>query len=149
MKEFVMRGQTASGETHTINFSGHKGDYGFKLTEFKIYPSDIAVDGDYELAASLTAAKTLENVTYQNFNNEGLIGSILFRLDRIYGGPWMQAVINDTFIITQDMILAVLDNKVAGTGPQAVNWQLKFMPVKLSSSEAALTNYRQFSIFDE
>ena len=62
-------------------------------------------------------------------------------------GNHSKTLINDTFIVTQDLILAVVDT-FAGA-PMAVNWQCKFMPVKLSSTEAALTNYRQFSIFDE
>ena len=57
---------------------------------------------------------------------------------------------NDSRTVEQMLVrivLAVVDT-FAGA-PMAVNWQCKFMPVKLSSTEAALTNYRQFSIFDE
>ena len=38
-KEFVMRGQTASGETEVLNFSGYKPGYAYRLVEFQIYPS--------------------------------------------------------------------------------------------------------------
>jgi len=62
-------------------------------------------------------------------------------------GNHSKTLINDTFIVTQDLILAVVDT-FAGA-PMDVNWQCKFMPVKLSTAEAALTNYRQFSIFDD
>lgn len=147
MKEFIMRGQTASGFTHTINFSGHKGDYGFKLVEMKLYPS-VLTNAGYELLATLTAAKVYEDPQYPNFDNEGLIATAL-QEDNVssHEGVGATTVINDTFMITQDLILAVIDTHPGD--PMAVNWQLKFMPVKLSTTEAALTNYRQFSIFDE
>jgi len=149
MKEFVMRGQTASGLTHTINFSGHKGDYGFRLVEFDIYPSTSIGAVPYELSATLTAAKVFEDPSNPNFDHEGLIGTALLVQDDepYYASGVPHSIINDTFLITQDLILAVIDSQ-AGS-PMALNWQLKFMPVKLSSTEAALTNYRQFSIFDE
>jgi hypothetical protein len=151
MKEFVMRGQTASGLTHTMNFSGHKGDYGFRLVEFEIWPSTNIGGQASELCASVTAAKTFEDPSNPNFNNEGLIAVAYFPMTSTSPGNSgvnnLITLVNDTFVITQDLILAVIDNNVGS--PMAVNWQCKFMPVKLSSSEAALTNYRQFSIFDE
>ena len=148
MKEFVLRGKTASGLTHTMNFSGHKGDYGFRLIDFKLWPSTDIGTKNGELSATLTAAKTYEDPSNPNFDNEGLIGTSLFIVN-LYPeyGNHSKTLINDTFIVTQDLILAVVDT-FAGA-PMAVNWQCKFMPVKLSSTEAALTTYSQFSIFDE
>jgi len=149
MKEFVMRGQTASGLTHTMNFSGHKGDYGFRLVEFQIWPSVNIGGASAELSATVTADKTFEDPANPNFNHEGLIGVAMLKIHETdyRPGSAIDAIVNDTFIITQDVILAVVD-LVAGA-PMAVNWQCKFLPVKLSSTEAALTNYRQFSIFDD
>jgi len=149
MKEFIIRGQTASGLTHTINFSGHKGDYGFRLIEFSIYPSTGLGNTNYELTATVTAAKTFEDPANPNFENEGLIGTALITNYHTPGSASLANanVVNDAFLITQDIIIAALDTE-AGS-PQPTNWQCKFMPVKLSSTEAALTNYRQFSIFDE
>jgi len=134
MKEFVMRGQTASGLTHTINFSGHKGDYGFRLIEFEIYPSAGIGTVEYELAATITAAKVLENPENPNFDNEGLIATSMLtgHTSPAYGNRGTVSVVNDTFMITQDIILAVIDT-FAGA-PMAVNWQCKFIPVKLSST---------------
>ena len=56
-------------------------------------------------------------------------------------------VINDTFLITQNLILAVKDN-IAGSDHQ-INWQCKFMPVKMGKAEEAVTNYKQFMISDD
>ena len=148
MKEFVMRGQTASGLTHTINFSGHKGDYGFKLVEFSLWPSTNIGGINIEFVASLTAGKTAVDPKYPNFDDEGLLGVALFQANSSLVRPTDTFnVINDTFIVTQDLILSVVDTEPGD--PTPVNWQCKFLPVKLSSSEAALTNYRQFSIFDD
>jgi len=147
MKPFVLRGQTASGLTHTINFSGHKGDYGFKLIDFKIYPSTDIGAVAFELSASITAGKTAVDPTAPNFKDEGLIATAFQGAGAsINSGPNSPTVINDTFMITQDLILKVMDS---GSGGSPVNWQCHFEPVKLSTSEAALTNYRQFMVFDE
>jgi len=150
MKEdFVMRGQTASGLTEIINFGGHKDGYGFLLTEFEVYPSTNIGGVNAELCASVTAAKTFEDPANPDFNNEGLIGTALFT--SIAPGDKSDSssisVVNDTFVITQDLILAVIDT-IAGS-PMAVNWQCRFRPVKLDTAKQALTNYRQFMIFDE
>lgn len=146
MKEFIIRGQTAHAKSHTINFSGHKGDYGFYLTEFKVWPSTSVAGSTDEQLASITAAKTASDPQNPNFDDEGLIGNAMF----VSAGdpavtPGTLSLINDTFIITQDLLILVRDE----SGGNSVNWQCKFMPVKLSTTEAALTNYRQFSIFDE
>jgi len=145
MKEFIMRGQTASGGIHTINFSGHKGDYGFKLVEFKLWSGADLHGANYECCASVTAGKVAIDPVLQDFSVEGLIGSASVADDANTNYPTnFNSVVNDTFIVTQDLLLMVNDTH---SGP--VNWQVKFMPVKLSSAEAALTNYRQFSIFDD
>ena len=38
-KDFVIRGQTASGETEILEFGGYKENYAYIMTEFSIYPS--------------------------------------------------------------------------------------------------------------
>jgi len=147
--EFVMRGQTASGGTETLNFGGHKDGYGFLLTEFVLYPSTNIGGQSYELAATVTAAKALEDPSNPNFNNEGLIGVAKeVQVDNpSYASGVPYSIVNDTFVITQDLILAVIDTQVGS--PMAVNWQCRFRPVKLDTAKQALTNYRQFMIFDE
>jgi len=146
-KEFVMRGQTASGETEVLNFSGDKEGYAYRMTEFQIYPSTNIGGAHYELAATVTAAKTFEDPSNPNFNNEGLIASALLVSQsgiEFYGGV---GIVNDTFLITQNLILAAVDT-VAGS-PMAVNWQCRFVSVKMSGSEEAAVNYKQFTISDE
>jgi len=148
-KEFVMRGQTASGETEVLNFSGYKPGYAYRMTAFDIYPSAGIGTNNAELAASITAAKTYEDPSNPNFNNEGLI-AVATRDQQV--GPndrtnERQSIVNDTFLITQNLILAVIDT-VAGS-PMPVNWQCRFVSVKMTGPEEAVTNFKQFTISDE
>tara|TARA_Y100001963_G_scaffold113256_1_gene156843 strand:- start:103 stop:549 length:447 start_codon:yes stop_codon:yes gene_type:complete len=148
MKEFVMRGKTASGTQEVLNFSGFKPGMAYKMTEFKLYPGTSVGTANAELAATVTAAKTFEDPSNPNFNNEGLIGTAYFEMAQDNNlGTWTYSVVNDTFLITQNLILAVVDT-VPGA-PMDVNWQCRFESVKMSSAEEAVTNYKQYLISDE
>lgn len=140
-----MRGQTESGKTETLNF-GMKDGYAFRLTEFKIYPSNAIASNFAEILGSVTAGKTAVDPPNPNFNDEGLIATAMMGVgtDLGTGSVRLSSVVNDTFLITQNLILMVQD-----TQGDPVNWQCRFMPVKMSESDKANQNYRQFSIFDE
>jgi len=147
-KQFVMRGQTASGETEVLNFSGHTPGYAYRLTEFQVYPSTNIGGVNAELCASVTAAKTFEDAANPNFNNDGLIAVATLALGGSSAPPHVPvSIVNDTFLITQDLILAVVD-QVSGS-PMAVNWQCRFIGEKVSLSEEAVTNYKQFTISND
>ena len=149
-KEFIMRGKTASGGTEVLNFSGNTPGYAYRMTEFKIYPSGpIAASSSIELMATVTAAKTFEDPQNPNFNNEGLIASTYLTMNDnpAYGTTLGPSIINDTFLITQDLILAVLD--VVAGAPQSVNWQCRFVAEKMSSNEEAVTNFKQYTISND
>jgi len=148
-KEFVMRGQTASDLQEVLNFSGYKPGYAYRLVEFQLWPSATGGSGDtFELAGSVTAAKTYENPANPNFNNEGLIATAFMQDDANPAYPITHAsIVNDTFLITQNLILAVIDTQ-SGT-PQAVNWQCRFVSEKMTGPEEAATNYKQYAISDE
>jgi len=145
-KEFVMRGKTASGLQEVLNFTGHKKGYAYRLTEFQIYPSTDIGGVNHELAATITAAKVYEDPSNPNFTNEGLIATAysVSRSDAYSGNQ--HTVINDTFLITQDLIIAVID-VVAGS-PMDVNWQCRFVSEKMNLSQEAVANYNQFTISD-
>jgi hypothetical protein len=145
-EEFVIRGQTASGGTETINF-GIKNGYAHRLVEFQLYPSTNLPNVDVEMTASITAGKTAVAPTDVNFNNEGLIATAFLQSNA--SSTRLQSdliVINDKFLITQNLILMVMNS--AGSN-EPVNWQCRFKPVKMSESDIANQNYRQFTIFDE
>jgi len=145
-KDFVIRGQTASGETEILEFGGYKDGYAYKMTDFQIYPSTGIGSNNDELAGSVTAGTTALDPTAPNFNDEGLIATALFKLSHLVSNPTGGiSLVNDTFLITQNLILMV-QNTDSGT---AVNWQCRFESVKMTDSQAATTNFKQFSIFDE
>ena len=143
-KEFVMRGQTASGGTEVLNFSGYKPGYAYRMTEFQIYPSTGISSTQVELAGAITAGKTAVNPATPNFNDEGLIATSLFdQSDTATRSAGPLTVVNDTFLITQNLILMVHE-----TGGTPVNWQCRFEAVKMNNAEEAAANFKQFSIFD-
>jgi len=143
-KEFVMRGQTASGKTEILNFSGHKPGYAYRMTEFSLYESTLSPAAT--MLGSVTAGKTAVSPDDINFNNEGLIASSVVSYNPgALDGEITHTIINDTFLITQNLILMVL-NTVSG---QAINWQCRFVAEKMSKSEEAVTNYKQYTISDE
>jgi len=147
-KEFVMRGKTASGLSEVLNFGKYKPGYAYRMTEFKIFPSASIGLQNAELSATVTAAKTLEDPTHPDFNNDGFIASAIFRngeaVNYVFGTA---SIVDDTFLITQNLILAVIDNYPGA--PQGVNWQCKFVSHKMSPGEEAVTNFNQFTIFDD
>jgi len=146
-KEFVMRGQTASGETEVLNFSGYKPGYAYRLVDFQLYPSTNIGNSNAELVGTITAGKTGLAPEAPNFNDDGLIGTTM--VSTFDGNPRFTgaglSVINDTFLITQNLILKVLDVDVASP----VNWQCRFVAVKMSGPEEAVANYNQFLISDD
>ena len=147
-KEFVMRGQTVSGQSEVLNFSGFKPGMAYRMTRFDIYPSTGLGANNLELQATVTAAKTFEDPENPNFNNEGLIATAMFAMSSSAAQPRQGiSIVNDTFLITQNLILAVIDTQ-AGS-PMDVNWQCRFESVKMSGPEEAVTNYKQFAISDE
>jgi len=146
-KEFVMRGKTASNEQEILNFSGHKKGYAYRLKEFQIYPSLNIPSEDTEATATITAGKTAVAPTDPDFTDEGLIGTTMMHRNDSHNDPISTlTVINDTFLITQDLIL-MMSNVGGSNAP--MNWQCRFESVKMSGSEEAVANYRQFMISDE
>ncbi len=144
-KEFVMRGQTASGETEILNFSGYKPGYAYRLVEFILYPSTNLLSQSVEMCGTITAGKTAIAPTDPSFLSAGLIGSVLMKNDNSQGNAgYQQSVVNDTFLITQNLILMVQD-----TFSTPVNWQCRFVAEKMSGPEEAVANYKQFTISDE
>jgi len=144
-KEFVLRGQTESGQTEVLNFSGYKPGYAYRLIEFDLYASSALGSGVNELCGSITAGKTAITPTDPNFNDEGLIGTSYTANNTNVGYSYADSVINDTFLITQNLVLMVQDT---GGSNYPINWQCRFVAVKMDGAEEAAANYKQFTIFD-
>jgi len=145
-KEFIMRGKTTSGKTEVLSMgTPARAGYGYIITEFEIYPSLNIGDVEHELSASVTADKTFEDPANPNFNHDGLIATAysVLRSDAYAGSR--NSIVNDTFVITQDLILAVID---VVTSPQSINWQVRFKEAKISASAEAVANYKQYTIYN-
>ena len=144
--EFVMRGQTASGSTEVLNFGKYKEGHAYRLIEFQLYPSTNIGGTNNEMTGTITAGKTAVAPIDPNFNDEGLIASTQTNYPSSIGSTgWENSVINDTFIITQNLILMVQDT---GGAANPINWQCRFVSVKMSKAEEAAVNYKQFAISD-
>jgi len=144
--EFVIRGKTASGSTEVLNFGGYKPGYAYRLTEFSLYPSSAIANTAAEMVGSVTANKTIAAPTDPDFSDPGLIATTSYfsgvNNDLINN---TNSVINDTFLITQDLLLMVQDQS---SGGNPINWQCRFVTEKMNSSEEAVANFKQFTIFD-
>jgi len=142
-KEFIMRGQTASGDTEILNMSGVSDGYGYVLTQFDLFPAQAIGQSSTEMMATVTADNTAEVATDPNFNNAGLIATAYTSIQNSQYAGHIQSVINDLFVITQDLILMAQDNQSL-----PINWQIRFKEVKLSSSAEAVANYKQYTIYN-
>jgi len=143
-KEFIMRGQTPiTAPTEILNMTGYRPGYGYTLTEFQLYPSTDIPNQNAEMSATITAANTEESPTNPDFRNEGLIASCFMKNNNNQTQLTTLTIINDLFVITQDLILMVNDSSNA-----PVNWQIKFKEVKLSGPAEAVANYKQYTIYN-
>jgi hypothetical protein len=149
-KEFVIRGQTASGGTDVLEFGGktkENKNMAYRIVEFVLYPSTNIGGANEELCATISAGKTAITPTDPNFNDDSLIASATLCINNSMFYPTDSlSVVDDTFLITQNLIVMAQETSGAGT---PVNWQCRFEAVKMTDSEAAVTNYKQFAIFDE
>jgi len=145
-KEFIMRGQTASGGTEVLNMSGYRPGYGYRLIEFSLFPSTDIGGVDYEMAGAITAGNAAVSAIDPNFNDEGLIANSIIGDSASLPYPHSDhTVINDLFVITQDLILSVRNSDGSG---EPINWQVRFKEVKLSSSAEAVANFKQYTIYN-
>ena len=149
-QEIIMRGKTASGGTETLEFSGlqiETKNMAYKMTEFTLYPTTNIGDTNNELLGTVTATKTAVAPTDPDFNNDGLIATAQYRdnSNDVNQNTPSASVINDHFLITQNLILMVQDT--AGSSND-VNWQCKFKAYKMSDAEMAANNFKQFQISD-
>ena len=145
--EFVMRGRTDStsgSNTEVLNFSGFKPGYAYRLVEFSLYPMTPHTGGK-TLVGTIVAGKTAMDPEIINYNDPSLIAVALESFNCTHNdGDIQKTVIDDTYLITQNLILMVKDT----ASDEPVNWQCKFQGVKMSKSQEAVTNYKQFVISD-
>jgi len=145
-KEFIMRGQTAMADPiEVLNMSGYRPGYGYRLIAFEIFPSSSIGGSAYEMMGAITAGNTAVSPQDPDFNDDGLIATTFVRADHTMGYPidHGNTIINDLFVITQDLLLQVHDTQL-----NAVNWQVRFKEVKLSAPAEAVANFKQYTIYN-
>jgi len=144
-EELIMRGKTNTGGQETLNFGGRTPGYGYQMVSFQLYPSAGLGTSDDSMIGSVTAADVAEDPENPNFDHPGLIATAEMRSSNNPAYPTTyNSVVNDLFIITQDLILLV----AAPDGGNDINWQCRFKKVKLSASAEAVANFNQFTIYD-
>jgi len=142
----IMRGQSATGTTEVLNFSGRTPGYAYKIVQFEIFPSAGIGTANNEMSGCITAAKTTADPQAPNFDEPGLIANAIFQASSNPAYPNTSiSLVNDMFIITQDLILKVVEAAAAAT---PINWQCAFEKIKLTNSAEAVANFNQFTIFD-
>ena len=145
-EEFLMRGKTESGETEVLNFSGYKPGYAYRVVAFDMYGSTVIGTNKHELLGTISAGKTAIVPTDPDFSDEALIGVSYYSDNESDAyGPITYSVLNDLFLITQELILMVQDT---GGGNRAANWQIRFVGEKMNKSQEAVANYKQYLISD-
>jgi len=144
-KEFIIRGQTAiAAPTEVLNMTGYRPGYGYRLTEFELYPSTSIGASTWEMCASISATQNAIPPDSPNFNEDGLIATAFSDgINSVTNPHSRHTVINDLFVITQDLILMVAD-----TYSNPVNWHVRFKEVKLTGPAEAVANFKQYTIYN-
>lgn len=156
-KTFIMRNQLASGESELLHFGGTtRTGYGYRLIDFAIFPGTGVGSQAQELAASITADDWDGNLSgadaadpsNPDFSQPGLIANAYFPMTSVApgnsGNNILIVVINDLFVITQDIRICVIEPNAG----MPVNYQCKFEEIKLNGPAQAVANFNQFTIYD-
>jgi hypothetical protein len=146
-KEFLMRGKTISGGTEVLEFGNQaRPGYGYQLRELVLYPSAALGTDQHELVGSITASTVAVNPVEPDFNSDGLIATAYYQATANKdSSPGGYTVLNDLFVITQDLHLMVQD---IGGNNHPINWQCRFDEVKLSGGAEAVANFKQYTIYN-
>jgi len=141
-----MRGRTPTGGSEILNMgTPNRSGYGYIMTEFKLYFAQSIGTAGQELTGSVTADTVLMSPVDPDFNNEGLIATAYAASSGSSDNPDHWSVVNDLFVITQNLILAVRDSS---GNDLDTNWQCKFKEVKLTGPGEAVANYKQYTIYN-
>ena len=144
-KEFVMQGQIASSGEKTLRLSGISDGYGYVIHSFQIAASTNLGGAGSECFAAITRDNVAMDPINPNWGDDGLVATAsAYSYGLAVAGNFTHFLVNDMAILTQDLILSARDTDNANP----VNYLIKFKSVKLSSSEEAVENYKQYSIYN-
>jgi len=142
-KEFIIRGRTASLETEVLNMTGWRPGYAYSIHQFDIYPGALIGGANYELSGTISATQIAIPPDAPDFNEDGLIATARGVSAAGTGRSDHFSIVNDLFMITQDLHLMVEDKN-----NNPINWQVRFKEVRLSASAEAVANYKQYTIYN-
>jgi hypothetical protein len=147
-REMIVKGKLDVDANATINMPKVSEGYGYRITRFDLWGAQdvLGVGAASEYCGIITAEKSAADASAPNFNNEGQIAVAMWCVSHnlVTNMPAGTSVIDDLFIISQDIIL-----EIKGTASTACNFLIRFEKVKLDTTGQANANYRQFMIFDE
>jgi len=144
-KQFVMQGQIASSGEKVLRLSGISDGYGFIIDSFQIAASTNLGSSGAECFAAITTAKVAMDPINPNWSDDGLVATATaYSYGLAVPGNLVTSLVNDIIVLTQDLILSARETD--NTNP--INYLIKFRSVKMSGSEEAVANYRQFTISD-
>jgi len=146
-REFIMRGNFTSAQGYgnkKLKFSGFKPGYGYRIVEFQLYPSASIGAQSVEMSGCISCGGNNIDAANIDFNLDEIIATCAFSANgSVPNNPTNYSVINDLFIITQDLNINTADSQGSN-----VNWQVKFKEVKLSASAESVANFNQYSIYN-
>jgi len=147
-KEFIMKGKIQVNGQENLNFGGGDPSYGYKLKKFQLWGADdiLGAADAFEYCGVITADNAAADPIAPNFDDPGQIGVALWGVTHnlVTHVPAGSSVIDDLFIITQDLIIAI-----SGSANTSCNYLLKFEQIKLSGPAEAAANFKQFGIFND
>ena len=146
-EEIIMRGNFTAAQGYAnkkLSFTGLKPGFAYNLIEFQLYPSTSIGAQSAEMAGCISCGGNNIDAANIDFNLDEIIATCAFWANgSVPNNPTNYSVINDLFIITQDLNINTFDSQATN-----VNWQVKFKEVKLSASAEAVANINQYAIYN-
>jgi len=144
-KQFVMQGQLASSGEKVLRLSGISDGYGYIIDSFQIGASTNLGTSGAECFAAITRDNVAMDPINPNWSDDGLVATATaYSYGLAVPGNLVTSLVNDMAVLTQDLILSVRETD--NTNP--INYLIKFRSVRISSSEEAVENYKQYSIYN-
>ena len=139
------KGQLADRQQRTIRLGTNKGQIGYKIRKFQMFPAQFGVQ-DQESTIALWRYKQEEDADQQligtsalDFDDHNLLAAACMSTDNSENNPLNSNVIFDHVTINQDIFITHIDAHADNT---AVNYYVELEQVKLSLDESAVATLK-------
>jgi len=135
------RGQLNDREQKTIRLSTNKGEIGYRIVKYSVFPAGAATGFDYESFVSIWKREqsSVPADGVPNFNDDSLLACALFSSEaNTHTNPEDLTVYFDNEVFNQDIFIS---HSNRGTGP-AINYYLELEQFKLDLSEATVATLK-------